>query len=313
MSILPVRHIQTLVCLAETGNFRVAAERLMLSQPAVSAHIRDLEGHFGMPLVYRTTRHVSLTPEGSALVGRARRAFQELEMASQDLHDLAAVHRGRVVVACVPPMMANIIPDVVWRLAKEFPAVEVEIRDVLSHQVERLVERGDADFGIGPEPKSRELSFKNLIRDFFVVAMPLNHELADRQVLELDEVLKYPLVMMTSDANARQIFEQAVQRRRKQISPKFELVHNFSVARMVAVGLGIAVMPKAAIQTLRMDRLKVAEITSPRIFRYLGVMTRAKYRPSPSARVFLSILNDVIVRCIADEPPQRARKSGRGR
>src|SRR5713226_8890080 len=95
----PLRHIQTLVCLAETGNFRRAAERLRVSQPAVSAHIRDLERHFGVPLVHRTTRHVSLTAEGKTFAARARRAFEELAMASQDLRDLAAVHRGRVVVA----------------------------------------------------------------------------------------------------------------------------------------------------------------------------------------------------------------------
>jgi len=88
MADLPVRHLHTLVCLAETGSFRRAAERLKLSQPAVSSHIRDLEGHFGVALVHRTTRRVSLTAEGEALAARARRAFQELEMASQDLRDL---------------------------------------------------------------------------------------------------------------------------------------------------------------------------------------------------------------------------------
>jgi DNA-binding transcriptional LysR family regulator len=291
---LPLRHILTLVCLAETGSFRRAAEQLKLSQPAVSAHIRDLESHFGVSLVHRTTRRVTMTAEGTALAARARRAFQELEMASQDLRDLAAVHRGRVVVACIPPMMASILPNVVLRLAKDFPAVDVEIRDVLSHQVEQLVDRGDADFGIGPQPKFTELAFNPRFRDYFVAAIPEHHALADRNPIAFEEVLKYPLITMTADANARLIFEQFAQRLGYSLKPRFEVVHNFSVGRLVAVGLGLTVLPRTAIPSLGGGELRIADIRSPRIFRDIGVMWRPRYRPSPSARAFIMILDDVI-------------------
>lgn len=293
---LPVRHILTLVCLAETGSFRRAAERLKLSQPAVSAHIRDLEAHFGVALVHRTTRRVALTVEGEALAGRARRAFQELEMASQDLRDLAAVHRGRVVVACIPPMMTSIVPKVVRRLAEEYPAIEIEIRDVLSGQVEQLVDRGDADIGIGPQPKSAFLSFHKLLRDYFVAAVPVDHALAKRGSVSLEELLKYPLITMTSDANARQIVDQAMQRLRRPLKARFELVHNFSVGRLVAVGLGVTIVPKAAIPSLGADDLKIVDVKSPRIFREVGVLLRPKYRPSPAVRGFLTVLNESIGR-----------------
>ena len=291
---LPVRHILTLVCLADTGSFRLAADRLKLSQPAVSTHIRDLERHFGVPLVHRTTRRVSLTAEGKALAARARRAFQELEMASQDVRDSAAVHRGRVVVACVPPMMASIVPNVVRRLAEEFPAVEIEIRDLLSKEVEQLVDQGDADFGIGPQPRSPTLSFKAMMRDYFVAAVPLNHALAKRDSVNLEELLKYPLVMTTNDTNARLIFDQAVQRLGHPIRPRFELVHNFSVGRLVAVGLGLTIVPTTAIPSLGAEKLKIVDVKSPRIFRELGVMSRPNYRPSPSVQAFMNVLDDVV-------------------
>ena len=291
---LPVRHILTLVCLADTGSFRLAADRLKLSQPAVSTHIRDLERYYGVPLVQRTTRRVSLTAEGNALAARARRAFQELEMASQDVRDFAAVHRGRVVVACVPPMMASIVPNVVSRLAREFPAVEIEIRDVLSKEVEQLVDRGDADFGIGPQPRSHSLSFKTLMRDYFVAAVPLNHALAKRDSVNFEELLKHALVMTTSDANARLIVDQAAQRLRRPVRPRFELVHYFSVGRLVALGLGLTIVPTTAIPSLGAERLKIIDVKSPRIFRELGLMSRPNYRPSPSVQAFIRVLDDVV-------------------
>jgi LysR family carnitine catabolism transcriptional activator len=286
----PLRHILTLVCLAETRSFRRAAERLHLSQPAVSAHIRDLERHFSVPLVYRTTRHVSLTAEGEAFAARARRALQELEMASQDLRDLAAVHRGRVVVACIPPMLASVVPNVVRRIVKEFPAVEVEILDVLSGQVEQLVARGDADFGIGPRPVSADLSFSKLERDYFVAAMSRDHPLAGRDAIDLDELAAHPIVTMTRDANARQIFDRAIQRLRRPIKPRFELVHHFSVGRFVEAGLGVTVLPRTAIPSLASHKIVTVEIRSPRMFRDIGLVSRRKYQPSPSAQVFMNIL-----------------------
>jgi LysR family carnitine catabolism transcriptional activator len=291
---LPVRRMMTLVSLAGTSSFRQTAQELKLSQPAVSAHIRDLEAYFGVPLVYRTTRRVSLTAEGMALAARARRAFEELEMASQDLRDLAAVHRGRVVLACIPPMMARIVPNAVQRLAVEYPAIAIEIRDVLSGQVEQLVERGDADIGIGPQPRSSELSFTRLLRDPFVAAVPADHALASRKAVDMDELLKHPLVMTTVAANARSIVDQTLQRSRRRIKPRFEVVHNFSVGGLVAVGLGVTILPRMAIPSLGAEGIKIVDIRSPRIFRDIGAITRPKYRPSPAVRALMTVLDRVI-------------------
>jgi DNA-binding transcriptional LysR family regulator len=300
---LPVRHILTLVCLADTGSFRRAGERLHLSQPAVSAHIRDLEKHFGVPLVHRTTRHVSLTAEGRAFAARARRAFEELDMASRDLRELAVVHRGRVVIACIPPLMTRLVPTAIRRIERDYPAVEVEIRDVLSTQVEEFVAHSDADFGIGPRPSSTKLSFAMLERDDFVVAVPRGHALADRSVIDFDELAAFPLVTITREASGRRMLDRAIERSRKTFRTRFELVHNFSVGGMVAAGLGLAVLPRRAIPTLGRQGIVTLEIRSPRISREIGFISRPEYQPSPSARAFMSVLKE----CFAQEAPARGR------
>lgn len=291
---LPVRRIMTLVSLADTTSFRRTAHELKLSQPSVSAHIRDLESYFGVPLVQRTTRRVSLTAEGTALAARARRAFEELDMASQDLRDVAAVHRGRVVLACIPPMMTSIIPNAVRKLAESYPAIEIEIRDVLSAQIEQLVERGEADIGIGPQPRSKQLSFTRLLRDPFVAAVPADHALAHRKAVNLHELVKHPLVLTTVDANARSTVDRMLQRIRPLTPPRFEVVHNFSVGRLVAVGLGVTILPSMAIPGLGTQGIRIVQIKSPRIFRDIGITTRPKYRPSPSVRTLLSVLQSLI-------------------
>jgi DNA-binding transcriptional LysR family regulator len=290
-----LRHILTFVCLAETQNFRRAAERLGLSQPAVSAHIRDLERQFGVPLVHRTTRVVSLTAEGEAFAARAKRALDDLDMASQDLRDLAAVHRGRVVVACILPMMASLVPQVVRRINRDHPALVVEIRDGLSREVVQLVARGDADFAIGPRPLVSDLAFEQLLRDHYVVAVPQSHTLAGRDAVSLDELQGLPLVAMRHHSNARQVLERTIQERGRQtLQPRFEVHHLFSIGRMVEAGLGIAILPQSAVPLLAGAKIVTAAIRSPRIFRDIGLVTRREYQYSPAARTFVAIFKSLI-------------------
>lgn len=290
----PLRHILTLVRLAETGSFRRAAESLHLSQPAVSAHVREIERHFGVSLVHRTTRHLSFTSEGQAFVARARRALDDLMMASQDLRDVAAAHRGRVVIGCIPPMMTDLIPNVLRQIETSYPAIEVKILDVVSAQLDQLVLQGDADFGIGPRPASVNLVFKRIQRDDFVAAVPQGHPLAGQQEVDLDALAAYPFVTTSRDANARQIVERAIHRLRKPITPRFELVHHFSVGRLIEAGLGVTILPRSAVASLASERIVTVALRSPRIFRDIGLIMRTGYQPSPPAEAFLALLKNTI-------------------
>ena len=309
----PLKHVLTLVCLAETGSFRRAAERLRLSQPAVSAHIREIERHFGVALVHRTTRQVSFTAEGQAFVARARRALQELDLATQDLHDLAAVHRGSVVVACIPPLMSHLIPTILRRIAQSHPAVEVTILDVMSAQVEQLVSHGEADFGIGPRPSSAVLAFTKMEQDDFVVAVPQGHPLAGAEAVGLEDIAAYPFIAVSRDANARQIIDRALLRLRRPITPRFELVHHFSVGRLIEAGLGVSVLPRSAVPSLASDRIVTVNLRSKRVYRDIGLIVRRNYQPSPSAQAFLSLLEQETAATRSRKPrsgaPQKRKRS----
>lgn len=289
-----LRQVATLVCLAETGSFRRAAEQLRLSQPAVSAHIRDLERQFGVPLVHRTTRHVSLTREGQAFAARAKRALDEIDMASQDLREIAAVHRGRVVVACMPPMMTVLVPTVVRILHEKHPALEVEILDVLSSQVVQHVARGEVDFGIAPDPMTDNLLFKRLHRDYYVAAVPQGHLLAGRKAITLEELAAYPIVTMKRDSNARRMLDIAMHRRGQTLRPRFEVLHLFSVGRMVEANLGVTALPQSAVSSLASSKIVTVDIKSPRVFRDIGLITRREYQYSPAAQTFVAILNSLL-------------------
>jgi LysR family carnitine catabolism transcriptional activator len=311
---LPLRQVATFVCLAETQSFRRAAERLRLSQPAVSAHIRQLERQVGVALVHRTTRHVSLTNEGKAFAARARRALDELEIASQDLRELAAVHRGRVVVACIVPMMAMVVPTVIRRVNELHPGLEIEIRDVLSGNLDALITSGEADFGIGPRPSAAQVTFTRLDRDDFVAAVPSDHPLAGREGITLKELADYPIITTTRNTNARTVLERALSEVHETVQPAFELVHHLSVGKMVEAGLGVTLLPRSAVGSMSSARIVTVELTSPRIWRELGLITRREYQFSPAAQAFVTVLKQFFAkRSGRDEKPSEPRKVARSR
>ena len=311
---LPLRQVATFVCLAETQSFRRAAERLRLSQPAVSAHIRELERQVGVPLVHRTTRHVSLTNEGKAFAARARRALDELEMASQDLRELAAVHRGRVVVACIVPMMAMVVPTVIKRVKELYPALEIEIRDVLSAQLDALITSGEADFGIGPRPSGTQVTFTRLDRDDFVAAVPQDHPLAGREAISVKELAEYPIITTTRNTNAREVLERALHELHQTVQPAFELVHHLSVGKMVEAGLGVTLLPRSAVGSMSSARIVTVELKAPRIFRELGLITRREYQFSPAAQAFVTVLKQFFAKSgVREEAPAKPRKPARNR
>ncbi|PZP59960.1 MAG: LysR family transcriptional regulator, partial [Delftia acidovorans] len=113
------------VTTAEKASFRLAAEALFLSPPALSRRVERLESVLGVRLLERTTRQVKLTEVGHEFLQEARRALAGLDEAVQRVDDQVKLRRGRVTVACVPSVATNLLPPVLKSFAVEQPDVQV--------------------------------------------------------------------------------------------------------------------------------------------------------------------------------------------
>jgi DNA-binding transcriptional LysR family regulator len=129
-----------------------------------------------------------------------------------------------------------------------------------------------------------------LHRDYYLAALPKGHVLAGRNAVSLGDLADHPIIAMRRDANARQVLDQVIQRRGEPLRPRFELLHLFSVGRMVEAGLGVAVLPESAMPIVMSSSIATVEIRSPRIFRDIGLITRRGYQYSPAANIFVKLL-----------------------
>ncbi|MEA2937994.1 MAG: hypothetical protein QOC56_1498, partial [Alphaproteobacteria bacterium] len=176
---LTIRRLRTLIAVAHHQNFRRAAEEMASSQPALTAHIKDLEQFLGVTLFNRTTRRVTLTREGEILLARAKRSLTEIDSVVDELKHQAAVQRGRVVIGCTPTIAMSLMPLALREFRRSHPQVDVQIYDEPSEILERRIFSGEIDFAVGPAPqRPNRLTFRHLTSDPFMAICAPGHPLA---------------------------------------------------------------------------------------------------------------------------------------
>jgi DNA-binding transcriptional LysR family regulator len=190
-----LRHLRSFVAVAEELNFTRAAERVHIAQPALSAHIRQLEERVGCRLVERTTRRVSLTPAGEALFALAPAALAGVADAVRAAQSVAAGETGSLVVGLLATSGFDYTPRVLRAFAAAHPAVEVSVRNVTFDDPSGGVRSGDTDLAIVWLPFVDDgLACEPLFDDCRLAVMAESHPLASREQLSPEELAKQPFV-----------------------------------------------------------------------------------------------------------------------
>ena len=304
---LNLTRLRSFIAVAEERQFRRAAERIGISQPALSAHIRDLEQDLGAALFSRTTRSVRLTAEGEAFLHRAQRVLEDLNAAVLEIRERAQLKRGRVVIAATPTVASQVLPPVIASFARRFAGVRTRVLGAIASEVERLVANGQADFGVGPRPEGRtELKFSFLFREHLCGVLPIGHELAGRQRVHLGELARYPLLTTAPGSAIYDSIERVLRGRAIKVSTDHVLTQHQTAIAMAAAGLGVALVPERMLTTADRRRIAVVEVTDPEVSSDMGILQRKGGGSSSAADEFLKLL-------LREEPAPAAKKRARHR
>lgn len=307
---ITLRRLRSFIKVAEFGSFRRAAERLSISQPALSVHVQELEDELGVALFRRTTREVRLTEEGARFAAQMKRTLIEFDSLVDDFKDQAAIQRGRVEIACVPSMASQVLPPILSQFKKDHPKITVHIYDDRAEIIEQLVSKSDVDLAISPPPiRNAELVFEHVLDDPYVAVLPKGHPLAGQPSVTSEALLKYPLIMMRSGLNMRQVFDEALAASPVQPKPAYEVYHHDTLIGFVTANLGIGAMPAMTLANVRHPSLTYARITDPVISRQIGFLTRRGEPLNPAARKFAEAVRRYM-RSQSFFPIQRAGKTG---
>ncbi|MBN6716474.1 LysR family transcriptional regulator [Pseudomonas capsici] len=286
-----VKQLRAFLAVAQCLSFAQAGERLHLSQPALSLTIKSLEDDLGGQLLTRTTRTVSLTPEGETLLPLARQLLADWDNTEELLRQRFTLQMGKVSVAAMPSFAGNRLPGALKVFRERYPRVNVAVHDVINEQVVEMVRHRRVELGIGFEPESgNSLLFTPFYMDRFVAVVAADSPLARRRQLTWQELLREDFIALQRPSAVRLLLEEAIATQHGKLSVAFESHQLSTIGRMVANGLGVSAVPALCIEQMQELGARCIALVEPRIERRIGLMTLADHKLSAAAQALREVL-----------------------
>jgi DNA-binding transcriptional LysR family regulator len=290
---LGTRQLQAVAAVAEYGSFIAAAAYLRTSQPALSRSIKRVEDVLGIALFERTTRSVRPTAAGREFLAMAERVLNDLKISARSLRDLVEERRGQVILASIMSIASCRLPDILAAYRKSRTAVEIHLREGVHGAVVEEVRSGAADFGLTYiEDLPDGLHAEQLGQEAFCVALPEGHRLCSRKAISLSELASEALISLPFNAQTRRIVDGMA------VAGGFSLNHAVTVTqsptmmRLVAAGVGPALVPAGATLGMNDERIVVRPIREPQIERRFGIVTLSDRTLTPAAAGLLSVVRE---------------------
>ncbi|MDR7301248.1 LysR family transcriptional regulator [Haloactinomyces albus] len=247
------RRLQVLRALADHGTVRAAAETLYLTPSAVSQQLNALENEAGQPLLTRCGRRVRLTAAGELLAEHAKAVLAELERAETSLAACAAGTVGRVEVASFASAITQVVAPAIAALRQRAPGVNVLVRDAEAHTSLQLLLAGEIDVAISMEYDSTlqsdggRLTRYPLYAEPFDVVLPPGHPLCESTSVPLEELSESDWIVPLPGNPCRAVIQTCCANTGfvPRITHTSDDFH--AVVALVAVGTGVALVPRTAI------------------------------------------------------------------
>ncbi|OUS36426.1 LysR family transcriptional regulator [Rhodobacterales bacterium 56_14_T64] len=268
--------LEAFLAVKDTSSFHAAAERLNLSQSAVTRRIRKLEVALGSVLFERTTREVKPTLAAKRLQARAEAILEDAKETTRAMRDdsIAFAHqRGALItVATVPTVIAQLLIPAMNDFRAAGQTARIRLLDSAANDVAEAVAAGEADFGICSipmlEPTAR---FEPLFNDPIVLALPLDHALAGREILDLKDLEGTPLILPARGTGNRLLIDEAMARIKHPLYWTYEVGRSSTAVELVREGVGAALLPRSAIAAAQ---VAICRLQTPDITRPIGLLTR---------------------------------------
>lgn len=289
---MTIRQLEVFLAIAHAQSFSRAAERIHLSQPTLSEHMKELEEELGVPLFIRHSRSVSLTEPGRVFEDYATRVVATLAAGRQAIAELDELKRGSLVVGASTTPGTYVLPARIAKFRERYPGITVALRIGNSRAVEERVRDGEVDLAVigghvlGPSERCVAAG----IVDELQLIVPRNYPVKDGSLTPARLARERVLIREEGSAT-RQATERALRQAGITFKPAMELDHTETIKRAVMAGLGVAFVSRYAVEDeVRSGRLRVLSVQRMKIRRHFHVIHDERRPLSASARAFTAFL-----------------------
>ncbi|MGZ6567832.1 MAG: LysR family transcriptional regulator [Solirubrobacteraceae bacterium] len=290
---MELRQLSHFLAVAEERHFTRAAARVHLTQSSLSSSVRALERELGSDLFVRSTRQVELTEAGRALLPAARRTVAAAEDGRDAVAAVRGLVRGHLAIGAIQSLGPINLPGLLARFHRRHPAVTLRIHSVGAPELVRRAADGEVDFALADlplGPQGSRVRAHTIATESLQLAVAADDPIARRSRIRLSDLADREFVEYRPDSSLRASIDracQAVGLRRRVVCEVDALP---GLVDLVAVGMGVSLLPPAAIRMAGGRAIGVA--TDPPIPRELLVVTPLDREPSPAGAAFLHLLDD---------------------
>ncbi|MEU1370503.1 LysR family transcriptional regulator [Streptomyces sp. NPDC005803] len=285
---MELRQLKYFLAVAEEANFTRAAERVHISQPGISAQIRQLENDLGATLIDRSGRSAGLTAVGEVALDHARAVLAAAEALRHALDEMNGLVRGRLVVGMVTACTITPLFEALSAFHRAHPGVEISLVEGDSAALVEDVREGTVDLALvgtaGPAPE--DLDGQQVISEAIVAAVPPGHPLAEADGVTLAELSAHPVICLPRGTGIRAVLDQASAARGLTPTVALQAAAPGAVVQLAERGLGVAVL--SASMLAQHPRLRTVPVTDADIAAVLSLVSSPTKSPA---------LRELLVHC----------------
>ncbi len=281
--------LNAFLAVAEHASFSEAAQRLHLTQPAISKRIASLEQQLDCKLFDRIGRHIHLTEAGQALLPNARKILQDIREAQQQISDLRDREvSGRLNMGISHHVGLHRRPPVLREYARRFPEGQLDIDFMDSEQAHQLILHGEMDLAVITLAPSKEaqLSFIPVWEDPLLVTVAQDHPLASQKGVSLEELAKYTALPPGLNTYTGQIIKNLFDAAGLKMEVGMATNYLETIKVMVSIGLGWSILPTSMLD----DSVCKLELRGHHLSRTLGCVHHRSRSLSRAAEAFIELL-----------------------
>ncbi|HTE59126.1 MAG TPA: LysR family transcriptional regulator [Solirubrobacteraceae bacterium] len=288
---MELRHLRTIVAVAQHRSLTKAGEELFLTQSAISQQIRRLEKELGIEVFRRTSHSVELTTEGKVILGYAQRVLSEVDGMHSELEEITGLLRGQLRIGGVYPTGPYDLFGMLAEFRTAHPGVAVHMIEDTQDGVLAALRSDELDCAftaLDPDALGDEFAATLIWEEEIVVALAPGHPLCARPRITLQELAAEDLIAYRDNSALRRRLERTMADLRLEPRNAFVCTEMAAVRGLASKGLGVAVIPRSAAEEpgppIELRPIGPEPLTWP-----IALVWRAARRQSPAGKAFLKV------------------------
>lgn len=291
------RQLEAFVATAELKSFSQAAKYLYLSQSTISSHVQNLEDDLGKKLLLRTTKSITLTPEGESFLAYARKIVETKDQAILSLQQSSKslLHLG---ASSIPS--AYLLPEIIAKFREKYPNIHFSIWQGGSEEIAELLLNGSVDIAFtGKDVHSPLCESVKLCPDHLMLVTPATEEYKKLRESnpKISDMLKYPMILRSNGSGTQFIANKLLEGlgiKKRDLNVITQTNDLEAIKQMIVHGVGISICSKFSMQSLLDSGKVIAYPLENAHMRYFSLHYMTTKKTQPEIKLFLDFVNEVV-------------------